>query len=149
MSKKDFIGRMWDSSQNWRENYRIRHGKVENQNTSGIHVVEAMNNLFGALQQPFSFFAITGLKNQIPEQESSTDLGWLSCLKLRFQSTDSSTKTAPYRGGVIPQRVIQEKKNGIWVDKKPTDSIYSTFDQADSSTWNVLPYSRPYSAFWI
>lgn len=94
-----------------------------------------MNNIFRVLQQPFSVFAIIGLKNQISGQESSTALGWLSCLKLRFQDTGSSTKTVPHTGEGIPQRVLSRKRKRAsgWT-KKPKDSIHSTFDQAASST---------------
>lgn len=116
------------------KNYRTSR-KVENQSRSGTNSV-GMNNIFRALQQPFSFFAITGLKNQISGQESSTALGGLSCLKLRFQDSGSSTKTVPHTGEGIPQKVLSRKRKRAsgWTKKKKKNSIHSTFDQAASST---------------
>lgn len=100
------------------KNYRTSR-KVENQNRSGTNSV-AMNSIFRALQQPFSFFAIIGLKNQISGQECSTALGWLSCLKLRFQDSGSSTKTVSHTGEGIPQRVLSRKRKRAsgWTKKK-------------------------------
>lgn len=100
------------------KNYRTSR-KVENQSRSGTNSV-GMNNIFRALQQPFSFFAIIGLKNQISGQESSTALGWLSCLKLRFQDSGSSTKTVPHTGEGIPQKVLSRKRKRAsgWTKKK-------------------------------
>ena len=136
------------------KNYRTSR-KVENQNRSGTNSV-AMNSIFRALQQPFSFFAISGLKNQISGQECSTALGWLSCLKLRFQDSGSSTKTVSHTGEGIPQRVLSRKrkrasgwtKNKTKQNKKnPEDSIYSTFDQAASSTEMPFLTARPTQPF--
>lgn len=105
------------------KNYRTSR-KVENQNRSGTNSV-AMNSIFRALQQPFSFFAIIGLKNQISGQECSTALGWLSCLKLRFQDSGSSTKTVSHTGEGIPQRVLSRKRKRAsgWTKKKQKQKI--------------------------
>ena len=132
------------------KNYRTSR-KVENQNRSGTNSV-AMNSIFRALQQPFSFFAIIGLKNQISGQECSTALGWLSCLKLRFQDSGSSTKTVSHTGEGIPQRVLSRKRKRAsgWTktkQNKTEDSIHSTFDQAASSTEMPFLTARPTQPF--
>lgn len=99
---------------------------------------------FKSLQQSFSFFATTGLKNQTPGQECPQTYVGSAAFSLDFRvpvwqlHKDCSQKRKRNSPKSYPG-----KKNGIWVDKNPTDAIYSTFDQAASLLQTLLSLLNP------